>query len=360
MRHHVYIRENDMREGFIGFMWRRTCVVLAVSTLTVVVAPITARAQSRDSLYRRAQGMVSNGDAATGRALVDSLLNTTQEGTSQYAQGLYWRATLAASSTDAEHDYQRIVVDYPLSPWADDALLRLGELELMQGDYDAALLHLQRLTRDHPNSPLRAKASYWTARTFFEKGDASEACAANDDALAHAAKSDIELKNQINYQHQRCRTVAMQPTAPPPANTTVASNTPPTPPTPAGTATESIPPSPPSPPTSASESRSRHGRERSTRPTPTTRHGKASKSTSPVPSLEKPTGAYGVQVAAYYDRSQANWFAEKLRKRGYAAHVDGSAAPFRVRIGHYTTHAAAATALVKLKAKQIDGFVTKE
>jgi cell division septation protein DedD len=49
----------------------------------------------------------------------------------------------------------------------------------------------------------------------------------------------------------------------------------------------------------------------------------------------------------------------KLRGRGYNAYIDGTSAPYRVRIGHYPTHAAAAAALVRLKAKQIDGFVAE-
>ena len=90
-------------------------------------------------------------------------------GSTQYAEALYWHATLAASANVAERDYRRIVVDYPLSPRVDDALLRMGQLELTRGDADAALLHFQRLATEHPESPLRAKTSYWTARALFEK-----------------------------------------------------------------------------------------------------------------------------------------------------------------------------------------------
>jgi cell division protein FtsN len=40
-------------------------------------------------------------------------------------------------------------------------------------------------------------------------------------------------------------------------------------------------------------------------------------------------------------------------------YIDGTTAPYRVRLGHYSTHAAAVSELVKLKAKQIDGFVVE-
>lgn len=68
---------------------------------------------------------------------------------------------------------------------------------------------------------------------------------------------------------------------------------------------------------------------------------------------------YAVQVAAYTSRMQADSLAAKLRARGYPSHVDGDTTPYRVRIGHYHTHADAAAVLKQLKAKKIDGFVTE-
>ena len=56
----------------------------------------------------------------------------------------------------------------------------------------------------------------------------------------------------------------------------------------------------------------------------------------------------------------ADALAEKMKKRGYIAHVDGTVAPFRVRIGHYATYVQAATALENMKAKKITGFVAQE
>jgi cell division septation protein DedD len=65
-----------------------------------------------------------------------------------------------------------------------------------------------------------------------------------------------------------------------------------------------------------------------------------------------------VQVAAFNTRPQANALAERLRGRGYQARVDGTTAPFRVRIGRYPTRGAAAAALQEIKARGMDGFVT--
>ena len=68
-------------------------------------------------------------------------------------------------------------------------------------------------------------------------------------------------------------------------------------------------------------------------------------------------GKYTVQVAAYDTRGAAEALASKLRERGYESRVWGTAAPFRVRIGHYATRAAAERELTALQAKQMSGFV---
>jgi cell division protein FtsN len=49
----------------------------------------------------------------------------------------------------------------------------------------------------------------------------------------------------------------------------------------------------------------------------------------------------------------------KLKKNGYEARVDGTTAPFRVRIGKYASSAQASAVQRSLKAKQIDGFVVQ-
>src|SRR5881227_1823651 len=166
------------------------------------VAQVSAR--PTDPVFARAQALVSDGNGAAGRALIDSVIAATPPMAPLYPQALFWRATLAASAADAESDYKHIVVDYPLAPQAADALLRLAQLELARGDKDRALAHLQRIPRDYPRSKSLARASYWTARVLFEKNDIRNACAANASALAQADTTEIELRNQIQYQGQRC------------------------------------------------------------------------------------------------------------------------------------------------------------
>jgi tetratricopeptide (TPR) repeat protein len=348
----------------------------------------------------RAQTLVSDGNGVAGRALIDSVIAKTPPTSQLYPQALFWRATLAANAADAESDYKHIVVDYPLAPQAEDALLRLAQLELARGDRDGALNHLQRIPRDYPRSKSLARASYWTARVLFEKNDIPNACAANANALAQANVSEVELRNQIQYQGQRCpapaavatTTAAAAPTITPPAPTTTpipspsgtpsttpakataAISTPPKPVVPASVAKpeavdtvsatvkasspvpKTVPPVEvprPKPPTEANDSKPS-----------IVDPSKAPKAVAEKPEAKRNTPAslgsgYSVQVAAYTHKAEADKLASSLSKRGYSARVDGSAAPFRVRIGRYTTERDAEDALKKLKSKHMDGFVVR-
>lgn len=412
-----------------------------VCVLSVFLAlPALAGAQSaKDSaLYAQAQQKVANGDAAGGRKLADSVANAAQTGTAAYAEGLYWRATLAANARDSEHAYRQIIVDYPLSARVPDALLRIGQLESARGENAAALQHFQRLVLEHPQSPLRPEASYWVARMYFDANDPSHACAANTDATSSVPASNVELKNRIDFQQQRCRGVtlatnaaaantpaantpaaaapASAPTSAPANNVPVVKATkPPVKPVPkvatavaehrdtiAKRAEAVVTPSAPSesasapvtavttstasavpatssgngstvvsrPPTKEEVDRALASAAQSklmTKTPPAAKTAKASttkapatpaaKSASPEPSV--PSGGFAVQIAAFATKGPATQMATNLRGRGYEAYVDGTSAPYRVRIGHYTTHAAAARELVKLKAKHIDGFVAE-
>src|SRR5438045_7531684 len=182
--------------------WKLGFGVLLTCAAPNAIAQASAR--PTDPVFVRAQTLVSDGNGEAGRALIDSVIAATPPMAQLYPQALCWRASLASNAADAESDYRHIVVDYPLAPQAADALLRLAQLELARGDRDGALAHLQRIPRDYPRSKLLARSSYWTARVLFEKNDVSNACFANASALAQADTTEIELRNQIQYQAQRC------------------------------------------------------------------------------------------------------------------------------------------------------------
>lgn len=323
----------------------------------IAMMPVVAAAQtaSDTAAYKRAQTLVNDGNATAGRAIVDSLIARASVGTPAYAEGLYWRAVLSPTAAEAEMDYRRIIVDYPVSPRVEDVLLRLAQLELARADYDAALQHLNRLTLEHPVGASRARAGYWTARVLFEKNDTPRACAANADALARTSPEDAELRNQINYLNQRCAGVVLA--SPSTVQTAVVDST--THPTTVAVTPPAPAPVPPPAPASKSPMQlpatPRDGKPSIVRDElPKT----STKPSTPV-STSSESGGYSVQVAAYNVKSQADAMAVKLKNKGYEARVSGTAKPFRVRIGHYATEAQANAVMRSLKAKQINGFVVK-
>src|SRR3982751_4905057 len=352
----------------------KTVAVIVLLCCTVSRMEAQAVLKPADPVFVRAQAMVSDGNGVAGRALIDSVIAATPAGAPLYPQALFWRASLASNAADAESDYRHIVVDYPLAPQAEDALLRLAQLELARGDRDGALVHLQRIQRDYPRSKSLARASYWTARVLFEKNDVPNACAANAKALAQADSGEIELRNQIQYQGQRCpAVVSASATTPSPANqvvTTTASSTavatsPVAATAPAAAETTAAKPRRPDSATKVIAPAPKlvvPSRANDTKPS-IVDPAKGTKLTEKPPSKVNaptlPNAGYSVQVAAYNHKADADKLVSTLVKRGYAARVDGVSAPFRVRIGHYATDAEAEDALRKIKSKHMDGFVAR-
>lgn len=288
-------------------------------------------------VYQKAQSLVNDGNATAGRALIDSMVAAATPGSNDYAEAIYWRAVLAGTAADAEMDYRRIVVDYPRSTRVEDALIRLAQLEIARANYDGALRHLNLLVTDYPQSPSRARAGYWMARALFEKNDLRGGCTTTADALARTTEDDAELRNQITYLNQRCAGVSLA---------------------------EPVPTPPVVPPVPATESVTVVQPEE--RPTPINKPRSVEPSkidNLPVvkPSAEPASGktVYSVQIAAYNVKSQAIAMVARLKRRGYEARVDGTAAPFRVRIGNYVTRSQASAVQRSLKAKQITGFVVQ-
>ena len=361
------------------FRWE-ACLPLALA-MTVGLASAQTASRSVDPVFARAQELVSDGNGAAGRALVDSVLKVNSPTSQIYPQALFWRASLAASAADAESDYKHIVVDYPLAPQAEDALLRLAQLELARGDRDAALGHLQRIPRDYPRSKSLARAHYWMARVLFEKNDIPAACAANANALAQATQDEVELQNQIQYQGQRCASyiasrsshadtsAAVKPATP------TASKTPPQPVAASSTPSVVQPLARPVERATVDSGAVEHtatatAPQSAARPKPPVEARDAKPSIVDKPkitpespktarSTTHPATAYSVQVAAYAKKAEAEKLAASLGKRGYAARVDGDAPPFRVRIGRYPSEKEAEAALARIKSKHMEGFVVR-
>lgn len=284
--------------------------------IAVLVAPLSVAAQTpsraaADSVFARARQLVANGNGAAGRVLVDSMVTVATPGTPEYADALYWRATLAATGTDAEDDYRRIVVEYPLSPKAGDALLQLAQLESARGDRQAAVTHLERFLLETPQHAERPRAGLLLVRLAFDQGEATRACIALGRTLREVPESSVELRNQLTYFSPRCASVDTTRRA------VVAS------------ATDSA----------------------------KTRRDSTRRDSAAAPAATK--GRFTLQVAAYASRAEADRLVTRLKARKIDARVVGTAKPYRVRVGRYDTRAAATAAAAKLRAQKIDAFVTE-
>jgi len=163
-----------------------------------------APAQATESVFVRAQRMVTSGQDSAGRAVVDSVLRATDEGTPRYAEALFWRATFSKTAAAAERDYRRIAIEYPLSPRAQEALFRLAQLETTRGDRASARAHLARIQREHPSGPMSTRANVMLAVLSFGDGDNVAGCAAVSAARENLTATDVELRNQLDYYTARC------------------------------------------------------------------------------------------------------------------------------------------------------------
>jgi cell division septation protein DedD len=297
---------------------------------------------ANDSLFRRARRMVSEGNGAAGRALVDSLLAATDPSTPAYGDALYWHGALAPTAAAAEADYRRVIVEYPLAYYSGDALLAIAELEQARGDRAGAMQHLQRFVREHPDNPGRGIAALGVARLAFEQRDTTLACSMLVEARRSMAPTDVELRNQVEYYGSRCASApaGAVASAPAPARTPATS-------APAANTSVTSPPA-----ASASAPASAPARTATATPAP-------ARATRAAPAARTVT-RYTVQVAAYNTRADADALVKRLAARGVKARVSGASKPFRVRLALHATRKAASDELSAMRNRGIEGFVAEE
>jgi len=280
------------------------CSVAAAAGAQVAANPSSAA----DSVFARARQLVATGSGAAGRVLIDSVVAATPPESPTYAEALYWRASLAASSADAERDFRLIIVDYPISPRVGDALFQLAQLEIARGERSAASAHLDRFLLESPEHPERDRAGLMLVRLLFEQNELPRGCSVLRRALAQVPSEAVETRNQLEYYSPRCAAADVNPSAQLPVGSEPA------------------------------------------------RGGDTARKDSAAATRTK--APYTLQVASYTKRSDADALAKRLKARGFDVRVVGASKPFRVRIGRYETRAAATAAAKRLKANKITAFVT--
>jgi cell division septation protein DedD len=277
--------------------------------LLMALGPSGRLAAQSDARLVEALRLAQSGQVDSGRAIVRRLLATLSPADSVYAEALLAAAKIAPDAQTVATHLNRIVVEYGSGPWADDALLLLTQLYFAQHDPAQTVQAAERLNRDYPDSPLRARAGFAAARAYFELKNEARGCELIEQALASAG-DDVEYRNQVTFYAARCS---------------------------APTATTH-----PAPPPVPSESTG-------TKPSPPATGGGA------------PRG-YAVQVLAVKSAAQVDDMLTRLRVMGFDARVvRDTSGFFKVRVGPYATREEAQRAQQRLRTR-IGGqpFVVEE
>ena len=341
---------SDMRRGLVG-------AVLSILSALSVFSAVPASAQT-DARLLEAIRQAQEGRSDSARTKVRRLLAATSPTDTLYPQIIYTQAMVASDANEMRRQLQRVAVEYPSSSWADDALLRLVQLDYASGNLAGAARNLERIRLDYPGSALLPQAAYWGARTYFDQKTPELACRWIADGLAHS-RGNIELRNQLGYLDQRCVGVRADLATGAPGDSQSDS-------TMRGTDTAALPPimsePVPQPPVDSS----------ATAPPPASTPVQPPAAAVPEPGAPArppamatvPAGTpsrYRVQVTAVRTPATAASLVARLKKQGFAPVIFEEAGLYKVRVGDYPTRADAVAALPGLKARLGGGlFVTAE
>ena len=283
---------------------------VAVLCFTVALPHHHAAAQTDPRLVAAVR-LAQDGMSDSARAVVARLLAGLQPTDSLYPEAVYTSGLLAATERARRLELRRVVVEYPQSAWADDALLQLAQLDYATGNPGATAVQIDQLLRDYPDSPLSAIAAFWGARAASDHRDPATACRMVAAGL-RTVGSDVELRNQLEFQKNRCEGLATM--LADSAKAAVADSL-------ARAHADSI-------------ARSKSGRRSTSRPS--------------APRPLRPS--YYVQIAAVPARAAAMGDSVRARRAGYAAVILKEGAYLKIRIP-FATRAEAEAALPQVKAK---------
>ena len=186
----------------VGTVW-----ALLLGALLPAVLPSSNLTAQSDPRLTAAVRLAQDGLSDSARAVVGRILGSLQPADSLYAEALYTMGFLAATEADRRLHLRRVVVDYAQSDWADDALLQLAQLDYAVGNTEATVRQIEILLRDYPATPVAGVAAFWGARAAGDRRDPGTACRMADAGLL-AVGSDVELRNQLEFQKQRCQGLA--------------------------------------------------------------------------------------------------------------------------------------------------------
>src|SRR5258707_10680959 len=169
---------------------------LFVVVMLLAVRPAGRLTAQTDSRLVEALRLAQSGQVDSARGIVRRLLAILPPGDSAYPQALLAAAKIAPDAPTVALYLNRIVVEYGAGPWADDALLLLTQLYFAQHDPTQTVQAAERLNRDYPDSPLRARANFWGARSSFDLNNETRACVLIQNTRQHTTQ-DVEFNNHV-------------------------------------------------------------------------------------------------------------------------------------------------------------------
>ena len=282
---------------------------VALCLFMLLLAGTAAAGAQTDPRLVAAVRSAQEGQGDSARSAVDRLLAATPPTDPLYPQILYTQAMVANTAADMRRHLQRVVVEHPTSPWADDALLRLVQMDYATRSFDNAARNLERLRLDYPVTPLLAQAAYWGGRTYLELKDTTRACRWLADGMAQK-NVDLELQRQMGFMYQRCGAAGQR----------------------VGGATGD---------TAAAGSADSVPKPTAARPDSTA---------AKPPAAEAPRPRFRVQIAAVATPGAADDAASKAEGLGFPSVIVRERGLYKVRAGEFATRQQAQAAISKLKA----------
>ena len=268
--------------------------------LLLLGVPAALEAQTDPRLVAAVR-LAQDGMSDSARAVAGRIFATLQPTDSLYPEALYTLGLLAATERERRLHLRRVAVDYGQSVWADDALLQLAQLDYATGNPAGTVRQIDQLLRDYPASPLGGPAAFWGARAAGDLRDAATACRLAEAGLALVGQ-DIELKNQLEFQKQRCQGIAAM-------------------------AADSVR-------RAAADSIARAQADSAARArTRTARSG------------------WFVQISAVATQAAANTEGDRIKRAGYTPVVVREGGYYKLRVGAFRSREDAATALTQLKTR---------
>jgi cell division septation protein DedD len=262
--------------------------------------------------------LAQDGRIDSARATLRRMEQSTVPTDTLFPGILYSSALISPTAEEVRQKLQRVIVEYPFSPWAAPSMIALAQLDYANGDPAATTRTLDKFRTDHATSPLYPVAALWGARAGFDVKDSSVACQWLRDGLSRA-NSDAATRAELIALSRRCPAGAATPAGSPPA------------------AAVAPPPQAPSPqvpaPLSAPDTVVR-----------------APVAAPAAPAASAPD-VYRVQIVAANSQEAADEMLSRAKQAGFRGVIVKDGGYFKVRLGEYATRAEANAAAAKVKAK---------